>query len=462
MSATSNVQTAPDYLSGFMGPVPDEIEAFDLKVEGALPPELDGLYVRNGANPLPGTDPGHSFTGHGMVHGVRLNRGHAAWYRNKWVQTPALHGARPVRADGTRDLTASTANTSVLGYDGKIFALVENCLPFALTDNLDTVGQYDFGGTLKGPMTAHPKLDPVTRRLHFFGYDFRPPFLQYHVATADGRILRSVPISVTGPTMMHDFAVTEHYIAWLDMPVVFDLSRIGKPGMAYRWSDDYPTRIGVMPHDSSDADVRWFVVQPGYAFHVGNAHEDTQGRIVLEAVNYDRTSFNSLWKELGGYSVLSDSDTKKKPVGGAFYRWTLDPATGQVSEAALDDLAVEFPTISAAKAGRPNRFTYAVNTPLLTERDGARIVKYDTQTGARAEHELGRDWVPGEAIFVPAQQSSAEDHGWLVSIVTHANADRANLLVQDASDPQLKPVAAVALPRRVPGGFHGAWIDRSH
>jgi carotenoid cleavage dioxygenase-like enzyme len=462
MSATSNVQTAPDYLSGFMGPVPDEIEAFDLKVEGALPPELDGLYVRNGANPLPGTDPGHSFTGHGMVHGVRLSGGHAAWYRNKWVQTPALHGARPVRADGTRDLTASTANTSVLGYDGKIFALVENCLPFALTDNLDTVGPYDFGGALKGPMTAHPKLDPVTGRLHFFGYDFRPPFLQYHVATADGRILRSVPISVTGPTMMHDFAVTEHYIAWLDMPVVFDLSRIGKPGMAYRWSDDYPTRIGVMPHDGSDADVHWFVVQPGYAFHVCNAHEDTQGRIVLEAVNYDRTSFNSLWKELGGYSVLSDSDKTKKPVGGAFYRWTLDPATGQVSEAALDDLAVEFPTISAAKAGRPNRFTYAVNTPLLTERDGARIVKYDTQTGARAEHDLGRDWVPGEAIFVPAQQGSAEDHGWLVSIVTHANADRANLLVQDASDPQLKQVAAVALPRRVPGGFHGAWIDRSH
>ena len=112
-----------------MAPVADEIDAMNLHVEGSLPPELDGRYLRNGSNPLTDTDPGHNFAGQGMLHGVRISRGQALWYRNRWTRTPLLSGARPYRADGSRDLTASTANTSVLAYNDAIFALVENCVP---------------------------------------------------------------------------------------------------------------------------------------------------------------------------------------------------------------------------------------------------------------------------------------------------------------------------------------------
>ena len=61
--------TTPFYLSGNLAPVSDETEAYDLPVSGALPAELTGRYFRNGPNPRPGEDPGHWFTGHGMVHG---------------------------------------------------------------------------------------------------------------------------------------------------------------------------------------------------------------------------------------------------------------------------------------------------------------------------------------------------------------------------------------------------------
>jgi carotenoid cleavage dioxygenase len=134
-----------------------------------------------------------------------------------------MHGARSVNPDGTWNLTASVANTSVLRYDDAIFALVESALPYAITADLDTVGPYDFNGALKTAMTAHPKRDPATGELHFFGYSLVPPFVTYHLASADGRLLRSVPIGVTGPIMMHDFAITEHYVIWLDLPVVFDM-----------------------------------------------------------------------------------------------------------------------------------------------------------------------------------------------------------------------------------------------
>src|SRR3954465_9335725 len=82
------------HMTGHYAPVPDEIDAVDLPVEGALPPELDGRYLRNGPNPPPGDDPGHWFRGHGMRHGVRLQAGRATWYRNRWIRTGALAGRR--------------------------------------------------------------------------------------------------------------------------------------------------------------------------------------------------------------------------------------------------------------------------------------------------------------------------------------------------------------------------------
>ena len=83
---SSSVPTTPFYLEGNFAPVSEEVTAHDLKVEGAVPPELTGLYLRNGPNPRKG-DPGHWFLGDGMVHGVRLEDGGASWYRNRWVRT---------------------------------------------------------------------------------------------------------------------------------------------------------------------------------------------------------------------------------------------------------------------------------------------------------------------------------------------------------------------------------------
>ena len=42
--------------------------------ELAIPPELDGRYLRNGANPITGYAD-HPFLGDGMVHGIRLRDG---------------------------------------------------------------------------------------------------------------------------------------------------------------------------------------------------------------------------------------------------------------------------------------------------------------------------------------------------------------------------------------------------
>src|SRR5205085_8399041 len=136
-----------------------------------------------------------------------------------------------------------------------------------------------------------------------------PPLLTYHRADAAGNLVQSEAITVPGPTMIHDFAITEHSVVFMDLPVVCDPSLLRAKTMPYRWSDDYGARIGVMPRargaggvprtsrgaggvpqtsrgagdaprgNSANADVRWFDVEPCYVFHVLNAAERRPGHV---------------------------------------------------------------------------------------------------------------------------------------------------------------------------------------
>ncbi|SHG62612.1 carotenoid oxygenase family protein [Streptoalloteichus hindustanus] len=447
-------------LDGHLEPVPDEIDAVNLPVTGVLPPELTGRYLRNGPNPLPGETSSHGFLGHGMIHGVRLRDGRAEWYRNRWVRTGRLAGDPFVRPDGTRDLAAVAANTHVIEHSGRLLALVESGFPHALTPDLDTLGPCDFGGRLTTAMTAHPKEDPDTGELFFFGYGIRPPYLTYHRLSADGELVHSAEVDVPGPTMVHDFAITRNHLVWLDLPVVFDGELLGR-GMPFRWDDGYGARLGVMPRNGGA--VRWFEIEPCYVFHVGNAWEDEAGRIVVDGVRYSPAAWDRIWSAIGGVTSGAGAPVAAAAAQGGtcLYRWVLDPATGRAREEQLDDRWVEFPTLNDDLVGRGNRYLYAVVDDSAAGRTGA-VVKYDLRGGATQTHELGGDRVSGEAVFVPAADGRAEDEGWLLSIVSDRAGTGSDLLVLDATDLSAPPVASVHLPRRVPSGFHGSWIPDAH
>ncbi|WP_433271732.1 carotenoid oxygenase family protein [Actinosynnema sp. CS-041913] len=435
------------YLEGHYTPVPDETTATALTVRGTLPPELRGRYLRNGHNPKPGVTPSHWFKGSGMVHGLRLVNGRAEWYRNRWVRTPALDG------DASNDLKASVAGTHVIEHAGRILALQEANLPYELTPELDTVGAFDFHGRLTTAMTAHPKEDPVTGELHFYGYSPFPPHLTYYVASPAGEINRVEVVDGAGPSLMHDFGLTENYVVWLDLPVVFDPAE--QSGIPYRWSDGYPPRIGVMPRVGAP-EVTWFEVEPGALLHVANAYEDVRGRVVVEGPRYDRAAWETSWKWWTGAPGHGP-----EPLTGAIsHRWTLDPASGVAREATLDGLTTEFPTINEDRLGRATRFGYAVAFP-GGGHEGYSIVKYDHVSGSRQLAPMGGRRMPGEAVFVPA--GSGEDEGYLLTIVSDLARDASELLVLDATDLRRGPVAVVELPRRVPSGIHGSWVaDADH
>lgn len=426
--------------TSYYEPVPDEVESGELPVSGALPGELNGRYLRNGPNPLPGEEAGHWFLGHGMLHGVRLRAGRAEWYRNRWVRTERL-ADEPPHSGGIRNLAVNNANTHVIEHGGALLALCEGGLPYEVNGELDTVGPYDFDGKLRTAMTAHPKTDPVSGELLFYGYSNVEPYLTFYRAHADGALVHSEPVEVPGPTMMHDFAITEHLVLWLDLSVVY---RTGQPGMPFGWDEDYGARIGVMSR--AGGQVRWFEIDPCYVFHIGNAFETPDGAIVLDAVRYRPASFIAAWHGMGPQRASARVQQAARAEQGVLYRWRIDPAAGIVTEQQLDDRNIEFPSLSEALTGRPSRYLYTMGGPGL--------VKYDTRDAVATEYP-SEDHL-GEPVFVPAERGSAEDDGWLLTVATPVDGSASRLLVLDARE--LRDVAAVTLPRRVPAGFHGSWI----
>jgi carotenoid cleavage dioxygenase-like enzyme len=433
---TETTDTVIPFMKGNYAPVTDELTAFDLPVEGVIPGELNGWYLRNGPNPREAS--GHWFTGDGMVHGVRLENGRAAWYRNRWVRTDSFDKPFPLyNADLTRNLRASVANTHVIRHAGKTLALVESSLPYQITNELQTLGAYDFNGKLLDSMTAHPKICPTSGELHFFGYgSLTAPFVTYHRADATGDLTIDRTVDVKAHTMMHDFALTASHVIFMDLPVVFnlDVALRGERDMPYRWDDDYGARFGVMDRDDPFGAIRWFEIDPCYVFHVANAYDDGNS-IVLQAVRYPE-----LWRHDGGFEV-----------DAVMWRWTIDLATGTVEERQLDDRPVEFPRIDDRLAGLPATYGIAVGDHSL--------VRYDLETGAAQVHPFAGGGEPGEAVFVPADSTVDERAGWYLTYVYNPVRAGSDLVILDASDITAEPVARVRLPQRVPHGFHGNWLS---
>ncbi|HET9692197.1 MAG TPA: carotenoid oxygenase family protein [Acidimicrobiales bacterium] len=432
-----DADSAPGYLTGSARPVDREVDAVDLPVTGELPPSLSGVYVRNGPNPVSG-DPGHWFFGDGMLHGVRLQGGRAAWYRNRWVRTPTFTDGVPVRgpSTGAPNYRAGAANTSVVRHAGRTMALVESSFPHLVDAELATLGPYDFDGRLGTAMTAHPKADPVTGELHFFGYDLFEPYLTYHRADAAGRLDCSRPIEVPGPTMVHDMLLTERHVVFMDLPVVFDLASAMTGSMPFRWDDGYGARLGLLDRADPTGPLRWVDVEPCYVFHTLNAYEH-DGVLVAHVVRYPE-----LWRD----GAMTFAPT-------ALWRWEVDLTGGRVHEGPVDDLACEMPRIDDRLLGRR-----ADRGWVLGERDGAKgLAAYDLLAGTSTWAPAGPGRVPSEPTFVAADDTPGGP-GWLLAYVYDAATDGSELCVWDADDISAEPVARVRLPQRVPDGFHGTWL----
>jgi carotenoid cleavage dioxygenase-like enzyme len=309
------------------------------------------------------------------------------------------------------------------------------------------VGDHDFGGSLAGPMTAHPKVDPRTGEMVFFGYAPFPPYLRVHAADASGALSWTTDVELPGPVMMHDFVITETSVVIFDLPAVFDLQAILGGGEGIRWDPDHGARIGVLERGAPGETVRWTEVEPFWAFHLLNGHDDPGGGIVVEGCRADRLNTSFGPEELA------------EPVQPRLHRWRIGP-DGTVTDEPLDDRAADFPRIDERRTGLPARYGYVGHTRRWDDDavfDG--VTKHDLRTGTSITHRFGDATVGGEPVFAPDPGRDGEDAGWILSWVHDQEADHSAVVVLDAAE--LDEVARVHLPRRVPFGFHGSWLPEA-
>jgi carotenoid cleavage dioxygenase-like enzyme len=154
-------------------------------------------------------------------------------YRNKYT-------------DAVTFQVRSTANTNIVYWNGKLLALKEDSLPYAMDPaTLETLGLWDFDGQLPAlTFTAHPKFDPITREMVCFGYEAKgdgTPDICYYVIGKDGKFVETVWLTCPVIAMIHDFAVTENYVCALPS------ERLTSTSLSSIFEADYLRCIGDLP-----------------------------------------------------------------------------------------------------------------------------------------------------------------------------------------------------------------------
>ncbi|MDO9709277.1 carotenoid oxygenase family protein [Paracraurococcus lichenis] len=452
---------------GNFAPIAEEHDIGDLPVTGEIPRGLDGTLFRNGPNPqFAPPDPArhHWFLGDGMVHAFTLRDGRARW-RNRWVRTDKFRAERAAghalsvgfgggRAIGVPD--TGLANTSLAWHAGRLLALEEAHLPFALDPaTVETLGVEDFGA-LSGPFTAHPKADPATGELVFFGYSAGGPLspvMSWGTLSAAGRVTRLEHFPVAFCAMVHDFAVTARHVLFPLMPLTGSLGRAMRGGPPFAWEPELGGQVGLLRRDAGVASLRWFRAESCFAFHVLNAWEDAVGRVLADVMEFAAPPL---------FPRADGTPSRPEETQAHLTRWTLDPAAGTDAfrRERLDDMTGEFPRLDERRAGLPNRHGVFVGQSPAVRRDLAldTLVWCDLANGGRARFTVPEGDALSEAVFVPRDAAAAEGDGWLLTVAWRGAEKRSEVLVLDTQDVAAGPVATVTLPGRVPHGFHGAWV----
>ena len=456
------------YLHGIYTPVISETTALDLEVEGELPRDLEGAYVRNGPNPVfAPRNLYHWFDGDGMMHAVHFRDGKAS-YRSRFVRTEGL-AAEMKRGRGIwpgimgpfdfslpDHYVKDTANTDVIWHDGSLLALwyvaggVYRLDPLTLDDR----GREDWKGKLTTSVSSHPKVDERTGELLFYNYGDEAPYMTYGVVSRDGELVHEIPIDLPGPRLPHDLNFTPRYTILHDLPLFHDVEEMARTKhRILHFHRDLPTRFGVLPRFGATDEVRWFDFEPCYVLHMANSWEDGDW-VVLDGCRQPdptiqrRPEEGVLASMLGYFRVRAN-----------LHRWCMNVVTGETKEYPLDDLNVEFPLPDTDLYGVKTRYSYHQHIPVdVYTLSFHGLVKYDHEDGSTRRYDYPPGVYGSESPFAKRAGGESEDDGYVMTLVTNERTYASECWIFSARDIERGPVAKVKIPVRVPPGFHAKWI----
>lgn len=486
-------------------PVPEMAPTTNLRVTGSIPECLNGEFMRVGPNPryLP-LGGYHWFDGDGMIHGLKMKNGRAT-YVARYVQTTRLlqeerygapkflkvgdlkgmRGFYCVALEVLRKMLGvlqsgfegaifeGNANTALVYHNNKILALQEGDKPYVIKvmedGDLETVGLEDFKQQLEHSFAAHPKIDPITGEMFSVACGqpamLRAPRFIYRVVSKEGLLGVPVPITMPHACLMHDFAITENYAIFMDLPLGLNLLGMAKGEFALKFDPSKKSRLGVMPrYATSDSKIRWFTIPTCYIFHTLCAWEQGD-EVVLTCCRMDDVNLEFF----------------NKALEAKLYEYRLNLVTGDVKHRQLCNLPVEFPRINTDYTGRKVRYAYCTTVGDEKSDDFTGVVKFDLAMEPPSPNELsgkrhlktggniaglfihGPGRCGGDTFFVPrnpAMTAAAEDDGYLITFVHDRDTGKSEAVIIDAKTMGPEPVAVVELPGRVPIGFHAHFVTQ--
>ncbi len=463
------------YLNGAWTPQMEEVNAWDLKViEGAIPADIDGIYLRNTENQI--HQPAgrhHPFDGDGMIHQIDFKDGRAS-YRNRFIRTRCfeaeqeagrslwggLMDGRKVSSRpgfGAHGGLKDSASTDVIVHAGKAIATFYQCGEGYVLDPETLASEGPAPWVPIDGISAHPKLDPLTGELLFFNYSVHAPYMHFGCVDRTGKLRHYIPVPTPGPRLPHDMIFTQNWAILNDMPAFWDAEMLARGVHAVRLHEGVPTRFALVPRSGDASGIRWFEAAPTYVLHWNNAYEEGD-EVVVDGYFQDNPVPGAIPREDGYGHLMAFLD--QYTLGSRLHRWRFNLTTGETREETLDPRILEFGMINQRFLGQPYRYAYsAIAKPGWFLFNG--FVKHDMISGESWTVMLEEGRYASEAPFAPRVGSTEEDDGYLVSFITDENRGTSECILIDCKRFEDGPVCRIALPHKLCSGTHAHFVERT-
>jgi carotenoid cleavage dioxygenase-like enzyme len=462
--------------AGYNAPSRVEADIFDLEIHGELPIELNGVWYRMTPDPQypPKLGDDIFISGDGMISSFRFENGHCD-YKSRYVCTERFLAERKARRGlfgayrnrftdepEVQGLDRTVANTTPVWHAGKLFATKEDGLPYEIDPiTLDTKGRYDWDGKLKTQtVTAHPKVDPKTGELLFFGYEAAGDAtrdISFCIADKDGRLISEEWFEAPHAAMIHDFAISEDYVVFPIFPTLTDLDRMKAGGLHWMSDISKDCYVAVIPRKTGVKDIRWFKRPGGQFFHAINARNEGE-QVMLDLFVAGMNPFPAI-------PDVSGMPYNPQAAGTLPFRWTMDMAGNddKIDERLIAFAPGDLPRLDERRTGQ----TYSQTWMGMV--DPARAMRFSGPVGAgfnmvgRLDVNTGEidAWFGGdddtfqEPQFIPT--GPGETDGYVVVVVEKHTPNLSDVAVFRAGKMAEGPVCVIHLPLRLRGAVHGCW-----
>uniref|UniRef100_A0A7S2VB98 Uncharacterized protein n=1 Tax=Entomoneis paludosa TaxID=265537 RepID=A0A7S2VB98_9STRA len=388
---------------------------------------------------------------------------------NEWQLPLYRHHLQP----GLNKMRKNTSNTRTIYWGKRLLSMWEGGQPYKLDAlALSTEGRSRLGGAIRrddDPFGSKMVIDSKANKALFYGleqgskqseltlYEFGDDFRMVE----NGRTYFPLP----GFAVVNDFAATENYAVVVQPPMStngmqFILKK--EPGLVTSLdkgssllhliprtsSAKSPLTISIPMDDGVDANLQFI-----------NAYESPRDPsvVIFDAIRPDHTIASG--KPLPEWPWV---DTLEKYQSGAtsksLWRYTVDTKAGKVTKEPLFGANCAFGGINAAAvSAQQHRFIYMNVGGSGSNAPPQGLARLDCETGSIESWMPAKHEFCGEPMFAAKEGGTAEDDGYILSVILDGERQESDLVVLDAKQIGAGPVARVPLGSLVPHGLFGCY-----